>query len=342
MDAAPIEVMPVTTVEAVTRGEVDMQVSTAKRYPRDIEASRKAAITMASENVETASACLYALPRAGKTIEGGSIRLAEIVSSTYGNLRVQARIIDDATDTKNVTAMASAWDLESNTAVSIEKKRRATYANGSRFNDDMLITTQNANASIAFRDAVFKVVPRAYWQPIYNAARKVAIGDASTLNDRRCSIVQYFAKMGIFEERLLASLGYESIENIGLEDLEKLHGAASLIREGQTTVDKAFPPLEPDKATGSVVDRAKAKAAAKKKPEPEGVAEEPEDPQLTPLRESIQKLANNLPGTESADIIRAAGINSLLAVKTCTNVDMLTACYTNLNDLCAARSGEPQ
>jgi hypothetical protein len=243
MDAAPIELMPVTAVEAITRGEVDMQVSTAKRYPRNLEKSKNAAIAMATVDQETAGECMYALPRAGKKIEGGSVRLAEIVFSTYGNIRAQARIIDDPADKRHVTAMASAWDLESNAAASIEKKRRCTDKKGTRYGDDMIINTQNANASIAFRDAVFKVIPRAL-----------------TIGERRTKLVKYFAKMGIFEERLLANLGYKQTDQIDLEDIEKLLGTANLIRDGHISPDEAFPPLdEPDKETTTLADRLKAK-----------------------------------------------------------------------------------
>jgi hypothetical protein len=260
MDAAPIELMPVTAVEAITRGEVDMQVSTAKRYPRNLEKSKNAAIAMATVDQETAGECMYALPRAGKKIEGGSVRLAEIVFSTYGNIRAQARIIDDPADKRHVTAMASAWDLESNAAASIEKKRRCTDKKGTRYGDDMIINTQNANASIAFRDAVFKVIPRAFWWPVYEAARNVAIGTAATIGERRTKLVKYFAKMGIFEERLLANLGYKQTDQIDLEDIEKLLGTANLIRDGHISPDEAFPPLdEPDKETTTLADRLKAK-----------------------------------------------------------------------------------
>ena len=342
MDATALDIQPVSVVEAVTRGEIDVQISTAKRYPRDIEASRNAATAMACVDEETAASCMYALPRAGKKIEGGSIRLAEIVASTYGNLRVQSRIIDDQSDKNYVTAMAGAWDLQSNTAVSIEKKRRATDRNGKRYNDDMMITTQNANASIAFRDAVFKVVPRAFWQPIYEAARNVAIGNAATLGERRSKLVEYFGKLGVFEDRLLASFGYESTDQIGLDDLGKLLGTANLIKEGQTTVDQAFPPAA--KESASLADKIKAK----QQPQPEQAkaddpavtdatngtgASEPVDGDVLDLRKQINDAAKAWGSTaKTLAILQKYGVKSQLALADCVDVKTLAAILQGVRD----------
>ena len=50
---------------------------------------------MATIDAEVAGSCFYKLSRGGKTIEGPSVRLAEIVASAWGNLKFGARIIDE-------------------------------------------------------------------------------------------------------------------------------------------------------------------------------------------------------------------------------------------------------
>ena len=52
---------------------------------------------------------------------------------------------------------------------------------------------------------------------------------------------EHFAKMGATKERVLAALGREDIESVLLEDMEKLIGFVSAIKDGQTTVYEAFP-----------------------------------------------------------------------------------------------------
>jgi len=272
MESNVTEMQPVSVVTAVTTAEIDVQIATAQRYKRDLAGATKAATDMATADMATAQSCMYALPRADKKIEGGSVRLAEIVAASYGNLRVQTRMVDDG-DRNFVTAMAGGWDLQSNTAISIEKRRRVTDKRGRRYGDDMIITTSNACASIAFRDAVFKVVPRAFWQPVYEAARRMAIGDASTLSERRISMVNWFGKMGVFVDRVLESLGHKTVDEITLDDLETLHGTANLIKDGQLYVDDAFP--EEKKEAGTLADRMRANA----------------DPEETKLHDEIKRLA---------------------------------------------------
>lgn len=92
-------------LSAINKSEVDIQVSTAKAYPRDVEQSLKRIKQLATIDNETAENCFYALKRGDTFIEGPSVRLAEIIGCAWGNLRVQARIIGN--DGKFITAQGS-------------------------------------------------------------------------------------------------------------------------------------------------------------------------------------------------------------------------------------------
>jgi hypothetical protein len=237
-------------IESQTRGEIDTQISTAKRFPRSITGFKKRAMELATLDEETAQSCFYALPRDGKSIEGPSARLAEIVAGSWGNLRSQANIVDE--DDKFITARGVCWDLENNVAISVEVRRRITGKSGRKYNDDMIGTTANAACSIALRNAVFKVVPMAIVKPIYEAARKVAIGDATTLVSRRDKALKHFAAMGVRQEQIFAKLGRAGVEEITLDDLAILLGLFTAIRDGDTTVDEAFAPEQKTAATPAV------------------------------------------------------------------------------------------
>ena len=97
-------------LSAINKSEVDIQVSTAKAYPRDVEQSLNRIKQLATIDNETAENCFYALRRGDTFIEGPSVRLAEIIGCAWGNLRVQARIIGN--DGKFITAQGIAHDLE--------------------------------------------------------------------------------------------------------------------------------------------------------------------------------------------------------------------------------------
>lgn len=292
-EAPPLENAPMRSsfAESQARGEVDVQIATAKRFPRSVKKFQSTAMSLATLDEETASSCFYTLPRDGKQIEGPSVRLAEIVAASWGNMRAQANIVDE--NDEFITARGVCWDLENNVAVSTEVRRRICGKNGRKFSTDMINTTANAACSIALRNAVFKVVPMAIARPIYEAARKVAIGDATTLVKRRGDMVAYFAKMHVSAEQVCAAVGKAGIEDVGLEELATLKGLATAIKDGDTSVDDAFPVAQKEKPgtdkpatkTDALADKLAADQAGKAAPR------EPGD-DLSPFESDCQQRFN--------------------------------------------------
>ena len=228
-----------SALERITRSEIDVQIATAHRFPRSIARFKQEALSMATLDEETAAACFYVVPRAGKNIEGPSIRLAEIVAGCWGNLRAETRVIDE--DDHFVTAQAMCIDLERNVAIRTEVQRRITDKFGHKFKDDMIVTTANAASSIALRNAVFRVVPMAYVKPVFEQAKRVAVGDIKTLRERRQRAIEWFSKLGVTQDRVLFTLQKSSIEDVDLDDLLKLQGLRTAIQDGASTVEDSFP-----------------------------------------------------------------------------------------------------
>lgn len=232
-------VMQEGVVGQITKSEVEAQLDAAHKYPRSVKRFLNEAITLATFNEEIAASCMYAVPRGQKVIEGPSVRLAEICISAYGNLHVGARVI--GAEDKEVVSQGVCWDLEKNNRVTIEKRRKILDRNGARFNDDMINVTGNAAASIALRDAAFRVIPRTYVNLVYNAARKVAVGEASTFAARRDEVFQKLVKMGAMPDRILGRIGKAAIEDIGIAELQILIGFGTAIHSGGEKVDDIFP-----------------------------------------------------------------------------------------------------
>jgi len=237
-----VDVPTVGALEAQTRGEIDIQIVTARRFPRSIETFMRKASGMATLDEDTAASCFYVLPKrkgSEKAIEGPSARLGEIVAAGWGHMRIQGRIVD--VDDRFVTACGVAWDLENNVARSVEIKRRITDKNGHTYSEDMIATTANAAIAIATRNAIFQVIPNTYTRQLFNLCKKVAIGKAETLSTRRAESIEYFGKMGVPAARVFAALEVRGLEDITGDHLVTLRGLATAIREGDTTVDEAFP-----------------------------------------------------------------------------------------------------
>src|SRR4030095_13145064 len=81
-----LQPQPINAIEAISRAEIDVQIATAKRYPRVLTQVKQDMLEMATIDEETAAACFYSVPRGSKNIVGPSIRLAEIAFSCYGNV----------------------------------------------------------------------------------------------------------------------------------------------------------------------------------------------------------------------------------------------------------------
>lgn len=329
------EIVGPSAAGILARAELDQQVSTAKAYPRSVAKFKAEALTMATLDQETAASCFYSLPRGGKAIEGPSIRLAEIIGSAWGNLNYGARVV--SIDDKFLTAQGICRDLERNVTMTSEVTRRITNKQGQRFNDDMIGVTANAACSIALRNAIFKVVPMAYAKDILAQARKVAIGDAKTLGSRRASMVDYFGKMGVESKRILWLLEKPSIEDIGLDELQVLVGLATAIKDGDTTVDEAFPAKDPNApAPETPKPTSKAEAAVAAKSNGNGHTEPPKAEQKTdasPASETAPEPKND--GPIEPDVLlpkekikvgtMASGKPMLKVAKECTADDLAEA-----------------
>lgn len=294
-----IESIQEVTAVPIGKTDIDTQVATAQRFPRKVAVCRQEAESLALLDEDTAAAMSYKLQRGGKDIEGPSVRLAEIMAGAWRNLRVDTRVFP--ADEKTVKAESVCWDLEKNVAIRTEVQRRITDKYGNRYKDDMIIVTGNAAASIAMRNSVFKIVPRAYVDQIREKAKKVACGDAIGLVELRTKWFGYWHRHGIVDEQLLAKLERQSIEDVTRKDIEALQGFLTSLKDGQSQLEDIFPPIEDasetrkaalaEKINRAKMAQAKPPAESKQEEQPADTGEMSEKEALlatyTELRESL-------------------------------------------------------
>lgn len=261
-----VQIQQAEMLEAINRSEVDLQIATAKRYPRDLSAVLNKIQTLATMDKETAEDCFYVLRRKDANgedsiIEGLSVRMAEIIAGAWGNLRVQARIIGN--DGRMITAQAICHDLETNFAVSKEVKRRITNKYGKTYSEDMQVVTGNAAASIAFRNAVLTVIPKAVTKKIINNVKQVALGQAIDVETARKNCLANFAKAGVTEAMICQYLDIKTVAEIDKERLFELRATWNAIKEGTTTVQETF--IKPALEAKAQKEAAKKAATAQEK-----------------------------------------------------------------------------
>ncbi len=254
-----LQIQNTEMLEVINRTEIDMQIATAKRYPRDLPTVLRRIRESATEDSSVAQECFYALPRDGKTIEGLSVRMAEIMAGAWGNLRVQTRIIGN--DGKTITAQGICHDLETNTAVSVEVKRSIIDKKGNTYSENMQVTTGNAASAIAFRNAVLKIIPKAVTNKTIEEVKKVAIGSTKDLKTRREGCIASFVARGISQDVLLSYLEIERIEDIDSEMLFNLAGLYNSIKEGMITIEEIFGEVSQKQQGKTALEKAKAAKA---------------------------------------------------------------------------------
>ena len=243
-EALPVEQTEVQIVplDELERANVDVQVSTAKRYPRDMRRSVNNSIVMATMNEEVARSCGYALPRGGKPVTGPSVHLAKIIVSNWGNMRTEAKVVQ-ITD-KQVISRGTAWDLENNVASAFEVRRSIVDKYGKRYSDDMITVTGNAANAIAYRNAVFAVIPKSITDRIYRAAQQFITGDLSdndVLLKKRTKIFADFKNTyGIDENTVVKICGKTTDQQIGADEIALLVGLLQSLKDGDTTVDEVL------------------------------------------------------------------------------------------------------
>lgn len=223
------------------KAQIDIQISTAKAFPRNIQRAINNALAIVTLDVETAQTCNYALPRGGKTITGPSVHLAKILAQNWGNMRIDSRIV--GIDDRHVTSESVCWDLENNLAIKAQVKRSIMTRNG-RMNDDMITVTGNAANAISLRNAVLSTIPRGVVDKVYNTAMRKITGDLSDkdkLISKRKQVFDGFKDTyEVSEKEVLAIIGKSAIEHVNADDILVLIGLAQSIKDGDTTVEMAF------------------------------------------------------------------------------------------------------
>lgn len=246
VEATLVPIDPAITL--ITKAEIDIQISTAHAFPRSLSKFMRDVMSMATVSADVAESCIYALPRGNKHVEGPSVRLAEMVAASYGNLRTGARVVYN--DGKHVTAQGIVHDLEKNIMHTEEVKRsilQHEWKNGVKtgkmvtMNEDMQTVTGRAACAIAYRNAIFKVVPAALINDILEKVREIAKGTAETLVARRTNAMTYFKELGVKEQQIFDVLEVKGLEDIDLDKLVILRGMKTAIKNGEATIEGLFP-----------------------------------------------------------------------------------------------------
>lgn len=240
----PIHHAPIGAPEEPTA--IQSQVATAKRYPRDLTRVKQQINAMLADS-QVAASCVYDRPvgkdKTGNVIRarGMSIRMAELLASSWGNLRFGSQIVD-LTPT-HVTARAFAWDLETNVSAATETRESCVDAAGRPFGERQRMVIAKAAAKKALRDAILSVIPRAVSEPVYRRCLEILAAKSRvrpTAEDI-ASIRAELAALNVTDERALAALGVQGWDQATMAHIAQLRATLAAIEAEETTPEIAFP-----------------------------------------------------------------------------------------------------
>lgn len=232
----------VEAINQIEKASIDMQIATAKNYPRSVKKSLENAIAMVTIDEKTASTCGYALRFRGNEIKGKSVYLAKILSQCWGNLRTGQRIL--GTDATHVIAEGICFDLETNISHTVMVKKPILKRDGTRYSADMIATAGMAAASIAVRNAILSVIPQAISDSVYEAAERKMIGQLSKedrlLSKRKEMLTVFSDKYKVTEEQILKHFNIRSTEQLDPLKVKELIDMNVAFTEGTLNIDDVF------------------------------------------------------------------------------------------------------
>jgi len=269
-----------SALEVMERTQINEQIASAKQYPRgSVRKILDQVVEYSTIDEETAESCIYTLKRWNaqeqrhSLIQGESVRLAEVAVVCWKNVRAGSRTIEN--DGRKVVAYGICADMENNVTIFKEVARRITHSDGRPYSEDMQLMVAGAANSIAMRNAVFGVIPKAILRPAYHQILQFATGGAARLAEKLDKVFKRFYSFGVSKERILAVLGKESMEGLTVDDLGLLIGLGTAIKDKEITIEQAFAttPDEEEKAgpipMGSIRERVRERREQRRREQEE-------------------------------------------------------------------------
>lgn len=237
-----ITAQSVTAAMATTRQAQEVQAAmvVAKNFPRDTRQSMNR-ILEACMRPTLAEAATYEFSRGGSKVYGPSIRLAEAIAQSWGNIDFGFTELDRKE--RESTVMAYAWDLETNTRqtrVFTVRLQRDTKNGSYALTEERDIYEMIANqASRRVRNCILSLIPG----DVIDAALKqcdITLKEQEhgvPIEQRRQDMVAAFEQYNITPEMIAAFCGKKSIEFLDEADLKKMQRTYNSFRDGLVGTD---------------------------------------------------------------------------------------------------------
>lgn len=215
--------------------EVKGKLSVAKMFPRN-EALAFQKVMDSCSRPSLAKVAMYSFPRAGQTVSGPSIRLAEELARCWGNIDYGIRELSRKDGVSEMEAYA--WDMETNT-ISAQRFSvrhvRDTRDGGKQLTDERDIYEMTANQGARrVRERIFAILPPDLIDAAVQKCRETLAGKSDKpIADRVRDMIAAFNKLGVTAPMIEKRLG-RKLDAILPDDLVDLAGIYNSIKDGVT------------------------------------------------------------------------------------------------------------
>jgi len=242
-----IEYIPTSAMVEVEKAEVAQRTQAmfviAKKFPRNEQAAI-VRIRQAVQRYSLAEIALYSFPRAGKTVTGPSIRLAEVLAQSWGNMDFGVRELEQVETATGGRSTLESYcsDLETNThqtrTFMVFHKRRV--GKGKNFKVESLDDPRDIYEHVAnhgarrMRACITSIIPRDVVDMAVDQVRAtLRKGNGELLIDRVNKMSLVFAQQGVSVEMLEKKLGHE-LKLTTEDEIVELQGIFNALKNGES------------------------------------------------------------------------------------------------------------
>lgn len=244
--------------------EVQAPYIMARANPRDQNAAFTR-IMKACERPFLAEQAMYAYPRGGQVVTGPSIRLAEVLAQSWGNVDCGVREISQSNGVS--VAEAYAIDLESNTRITKifhVKHERHTKKGKQLLTDPRDIYELVANqGSRRMRACILAIIPGDVIDAAVEKCKNTLTNGKEPMQDRIRKMVIALDEQGIKIEHIEKRLGHK-LDSIIESELITLRGIYKALKDGVSRRQDFFDLGQESEVNTSINDLIESKKSAKK------------------------------------------------------------------------------
>lgn len=221
--------------------EVQASLTIAKARPRDPHQAFENMLVSCSRP-SLAQKAFYSFPRAGQTVTGPSIRLAEELARIWGNMEYGIRELSHRDGETEMEAYA--WDLETNMKSSqrFTVKHEISTRNGVKeLTDQRDIYELGANLGARrLRSRILAILPPDYVDAAVQAcAFTLTGGGQKSFEDRVKDMLKAFASLGVTKKHIEDRIGVKLTEILP-DQFTELIGIYNTLKSGERKASEFF------------------------------------------------------------------------------------------------------